>query len=64
MEYMYLQGSEEVGRAASSMKGSAEEMNRAAANIERSLERHQRFLDDWLYRLEQIIEKMEKKELP
>jgi hypothetical protein len=38
------------------MSGAAEEMRRAADSIEGSLERHHRFLDDWLQRFEAVLE--------
>ena len=61
-EYMTLLGAEDVSRAASSMRVASEQMGAAASNMEAALERHQRFLDDWLYRLEEVIEKAIKSE--
>lgn len=57
METIVLMGAEDVSRAGHNMSNAAEEMKRAAAQIEDSLFRHQRFLDDWLIRLEQIMTK-------
>jgi len=57
MENVYLIGSEDVSRAAQSMRSAADEMNRAAASIDGSLDRFQRFMDDWLQRLESAMEK-------
>jgi hypothetical protein len=61
MEHIYLQGSEAVSNAASSMRGSAEQINRAATNIDGSLSQFQRFMDDWLQRLEAVLEKYDQK---
>lgn len=54
-EYIHLVGSEQVQNAANTMRHAAEEMNRASANLEEVLFRHQRFLDDWLMRYEQVM---------
>lgn len=43
--------------AGSAMRAAAEVMQRAAASIEDSLDRHRMFLDDWLFRLEEIMER-------
>jgi len=53
--YVTLVGAEQVQSAASTMRSAADEMQRAAQNIEGSFERHQRFLDDWLQRFEQVL---------
>ena len=55
-QYVTLVGAEEVSRAASRMASAAEEMNRAASYLESVLERHQRFLDDWLTRLDGMLQ--------
>ena len=55
MNSIYLQGSDDVRSAASIMSSAASEMQRAAANISGALEQHQRFMDDWLYRLEAAL---------
>lgn len=57
MNSVHLIGAEEVSRAASNMRSAADEMSRAASNISHSLEMHQRFLDDWLQRLTEVMEK-------
>lgn len=57
MEHIYLQGSEQVQEAGRSIRSASEEMKQAALNIDGALERHQRFLDDWLLRLEQVLNK-------
>jgi hypothetical protein len=55
--YIHLIGAEQVERAAHTMSSAANEMQRAVANMEGALERNQRFLDDWLQRLEAVMEK-------
>lgn len=55
-DYITLMGAEQVQSAASRMSSSASEMIRAASSIEDSFQRHQRFMDDWLQRLESILE--------
>lgn len=50
-EYINLLGAEDVRSAGNRMASAAEDMNRAAGTIAESLERHQRFMDDWLDRL-------------
>jgi len=54
-EYVHLIGAEDVRSAASTMSSAAHEMQRAASSIEHSLECHQRFLDDWLIRLDGML---------
>jgi hypothetical protein len=55
MDSVYLHGAEDVRTASNNMRSAAEEMQQAARNIEGSLLRHQQFLDDWLHRLEQVM---------
>ena len=55
MDSIYLHGSEEVRVAASIMSRAASEMQLAASNIAGALEQHQRFMDDWLSRLEVVL---------
>jgi hypothetical protein len=54
-QYITLIGVEEVSRAASRMVDAADRMSQVAANIDGSLERHQRFMDDWLQRFENAL---------
>lgn len=56
MDSVYLHGSEDVSRAASQMASAASSMQSAASSIASSLEQNQRFLDDWLQRLEAVLE--------
>lgn len=53
--YVTLMGAEQVQSAAGRMVSAAEEMRRAAGSIDDALERHRRFLDDWLMRLEDVM---------
>jgi hypothetical protein len=55
VDSIYLHGSEDVSRAASSMSRAADEMQRAASNMAEVLERQQRFLDDWLMRFDAAL---------
>lgn len=59
MEFIALVGVEDVRAAGSSMRAAAGEMQSAAASIEDSLNRHRLFLDDWLFRLEEILKRKE-----
>lgn len=54
-DYIHLLGAEDVRTAANTMRAAAQGMHQASTNIQYALERHQRFLDDWLVRLEAII---------
>ncbi len=56
MESIYLMGSEDVRSAANTMRSAAEEMSRAANYINESLTQQQRFMDDWLQRLQSVME--------
>ena len=57
MDSVYLHGSEQVQTAANTMRHAAEEMNQAARNLDGTLERHKQWMDDWLYRFEQALER-------
>jgi hypothetical protein len=50
-----LIGAEDVRSAGHTMSRAAETMSQAAMNLDGALERHQRFLDDWLSRFEQAM---------
>ena len=54
--YVNLLGAEDVSRAGSRMSDAASEMSRAASSIAHSLECHQRFMDDWLARLDATLQ--------
>lgn len=55
-DYITLMGAEQVANAAHTVRSAADEMSRAASNLDGSLMQHQRFLDDWLMRSQQILE--------
>lgn len=54
-EYVHLIGSEDVSRAGHNMQHAASEMSPAASSIAHTLEMHQRFMDDWLVRFEEVM---------
>lgn len=54
-EYVHLVGAEDVANAGRNISSAAADMNRAASYIDETLQRHERFLDDWLIRLEQVF---------
>jgi hypothetical protein len=56
MEYMYLQGAEDVLRAASAIREAANDMNRAADNINNSVAYLENVLSDFLYDFQNILE--------
>ena len=64
MNTMYLVGTEEVQRAAQSMRVAADTMRAAADNLDSSLERHRQYLDEWLVRLEAAIDRLSILRLP
>ena len=55
-EYITLLGAEQVHYAGNNMREAATGMNTAASNITYVLENHQRWMDDWLSRFQQILE--------
>ncbi len=57
METIVLIGAEDVQRAGSTMRDAATEMSRAAETIREAFSQQQRFMDDWLMRLEVALEK-------
>ena len=56
-DYMHLIGADEVSRAGHTMTNAADSMRSAAAVIDTALERHRAVMDDWLQRLEEILER-------
>jgi phosphoribosylpyrophosphate synthetase len=56
MEHVYLTGAESVKDAGHTISAAADTMRRAAADMEYALQTHQRFLDDWLSRLQDALE--------
>lgn len=59
MDSIYLQGSEDVLRASRSMSSSADAIQSASNNLSQSLYDHERFLTEWLDRLESILKENE-----
>ncbi len=55
-DYITLLGAEDVRRAGSLMQSAADDMRCAASNMSSALEQHQRWMDDWLSRFQQVIE--------
>ena len=54
--YMNLIGAHDVGVAGSQIQSAAEEMKRAAGYFDDALRQHQNFMNDWLQRLETIMQ--------
>jgi len=57
MEYVTLIGTEAVQSAANRMMSAADSMKHTFANIEGALTAHQRFMDDWLQRFQDVMER-------
>jgi hypothetical protein len=55
-DYITLLGAEQVSNAASTMRGAADEMQRAATNMSAALERHERFMSQWLVDFQTVCE--------
>ncbi len=55
-DYVTLMGAEQVQRAGSAMQSAAQDMIRAADRFQGALEQNQRFMDDWLLRLRDLLE--------
>lgn len=52
---MVLLGAEQVQHGGSAAREAGQDMLAAASKIEFALQQHQRFLDDWLDRLELVL---------
>ena len=57
MQTIHLIGADDVSHAAVRMKEAAHMMSNVSSNIQLSLEAHQRFLDEWLGRFEEIMDR-------
>lgn len=55
-DYVTLLGAEEVSRAANQIRVAADTMGAAINNLSDVLDRHQRFMDDWLTRLDGTLQ--------
>lgn len=53
--YITLMGSEDVSRAGHNMSQAAQDMQRAANTMVSAVEFQQRFMDDWISRLEGVL---------
>lgn len=58
--FVTLLGAEDVRAAGSAMRNAAGQMVQVASIMEDSLQRHRLFLDDWLIRLEIILQETTK----
>jgi hypothetical protein len=56
MQSLILVGAEQVASAGNNIKQAAEQMSNVSGNVQVVLEAHQRFLDDWLLRFEQMLD--------
>lgn len=54
-QYLHLIGAEDVRKAGSMISGAADSMRSTASQIEDSLLRHRQFLDEWLFRLQEVL---------
>jgi hypothetical protein len=54
-DYVTLLGAEEVSRAGGSMREAAQTMSNAASSMAFAIEQQQRFMDDWLQRLDHVL---------
>jgi hypothetical protein len=54
-EYMHLIGAEQIGQAGRNIQSAADTILSAASSMDHSLMAHQRFLDDWLARLDDTL---------
>ena len=57
METIFLMGSDDVRQGGNAARDAGQEMRRAAGQIEFALQQHQRFLDEWLGRFEDVLSK-------
>lgn len=56
MDFIHLTGADEVQRAGSVIQRAAIDMQTAANSIQESLTSHSQFMDDWLYRLRELLD--------
>lgn len=57
MTTVYLQGSEAVAGAAERMRSAADSMEQSVRNMDGSFDRFRYFMDDWLERFREIVDK-------
>ena len=56
MESVYLNGSEDVRNAGHNISSAAGDIRHAAAEISSAFEQQQRWMDDWLERLKEVLD--------
>jgi hypothetical protein len=61
-EYIHLIGADDVRSAGHTISSAAQDMKRAAGEIGYALERHERFLQNWLQDFAAIVEELKKPE--
>lgn len=54
-EFIHLIGADDVRSAGHKMQAAATDMSNAAANLEHTLHIHRIFMDEWLMRFEEIL---------
>jgi hypothetical protein len=59
-DYVTLLGAEQMQSAANRIASAADQFSRAVSNMDDSLERHRRWQDEWLDRLQSMLEAHEK----
>jgi hypothetical protein len=59
-DYVTLLGAEQVANAGRQIASAADDMRQAGSNIDDALRRHRYFLDDWLLRFADVVEKLGK----
>lgn len=62
-DYITLLGADDVRQAGNTISRAAVDMNHAAGQLEGSFQRFYQFMDDWLYRFQEIMEKSNEKEI-
>jgi hypothetical protein len=55
-DYVTLVGAEDVRSAGNTMRQAADTMGSAVGSLTWALEQHQRFMDDWLQRLDATLQ--------
>lgn len=55
-DYVTLMGAEQVQSAARTISAAADTMRSAASEMDSALDRHHRFMDDWLQRFQGVLE--------
>lgn len=56
-DFINLIGAEDVRAAGNTMRSAADTMGSAAGSFTWALEQHQRFMDDWLQRFADVLER-------